>query len=70
MKMQVQIDIGFKNDIIGTDVKMGDKVVGKVIEYDKETGKAVIKITETETEWKLIAGETIGLTSRKNENSN
>jgi hypothetical protein len=33
------------DDVIGTEVKdTDDSIVGKVIEYDKETGKATLKI--------------------------
>ena len=47
------------DDVIGTAVKDGEDVVGKVIEYDKETGKATMKLKAAT--WKKIAGNT-GLT--------
>jgi hypothetical protein len=45
------------DNVIGTEVKDTDEsIVGKVIEYDKETGKATIKIKSVI--WKRIAGNT------------
>ena len=34
------------SNVIGVEVKLDDDVVGKVIEYNEETGNATIKINE------------------------
>lgn len=52
------------DDVIGTPVKDGENIVGKVIAYDKETGKATIRV-KSEV-WKKIAGDDKGLLKRIN----
>ena len=45
-----------EEQVVGTPVKEGTEIVGKVIEYNKETGKATIRIKSAV--WKKIAGKT------------
>jgi hypothetical protein len=53
------------DNVIGTPVKgYNDEIVGKVVEYDKETGKATIKIKAAI--WKQISCGDTGLLKRLN----
>jgi hypothetical protein len=57
VKITVNLAKGIDEPVIGTEVLGIDKkVVGKVIAYEKETGKATIRL-KSEV-WKYIAGET------------
>lgn len=61
-KKHVEITTTLPKDcegVIGIPVKSGENVVGEVVEYDKESGKATIKIDYTA--WEKIAGEDKGL---------
>lgn len=55
------------SNVIGVEVKLDDDVVGKVIEYNEETGNATIKINEEHSSpvWKKIAGDYVGLVSSR-----
>jgi hypothetical protein len=57
------------DDVIGTPVSNneGTEIVGKVVEYNKETGEATIKIKAAI--WKQIANGNKGLVSHGKDNS-
>ncbi|MDA3779467.1 MAG: hypothetical protein PF487_04470 [Bacteroidales bacterium] len=51
--------------VIGIEVTLNDDIVGEVIEYDRLTGRTIIKIT-SEPVWKTITGNDIGLVHKSN----
>jgi hypothetical protein len=64
MKMSVQLSKGFKTDMTGLEVKVDDKVVGEVLDYDSETGMANIKLDKEKCDaigFNPLAGRNIGL---------
>jgi hypothetical protein len=56
VKITVNLPEGIDKPVVGTLVKNNDETVGEVIAYDKETGKATIRLKSAE--WKKIAGNT------------
>lgn len=56
VRITTNLPKGIDEPMIGTLVNEGDVAVGKVIAYDKETGKATIRIKSAI--WKKIAGKT------------
>lgn len=71
MKMTVQLEKHLPN-LVGKNVNVKEKVVGKVTEYDTETGLASVEIDDdsySKIGWNPIAGH-IGISSRgKSEDS-
>jgi hypothetical protein len=47
MKLTSQLSPNMDN-VVGTDVKLGDIIVGKIIAYDKENGMATYQIDKQE----------------------
>ena len=72
MKMTVQLEKQLPN-LVGKNVNVKEKVVGKVTEYDTETGLAYVEIDDdsySKIDWNPIAGHHIGISSRgKSEDS-
>ena len=56
VRITTNLPKGIDEPVVGTLVSEGDITVGKVIAYDKETGKATIRIKSAV--WKKIAGKT------------
>jgi ribosomal protein S18 acetylase RimI-like enzyme len=57
------------NNVVNTDVKLGDNVIGKVVEYDINNGEAKIEIMaekSIEMVWKHLNDNNIGVSSRSN----
>lgn len=50
-------------NIIGKDVKTGEKIVGKVTEYDIETGLCAVEIT-SKIDLVTLIGDHIGISNR------
>jgi hypothetical protein len=69
IKVTVKLTPGYDN-AIGTPVYKFDEgikqKIGKIVEYDKQSGNAVVEISEQI--WKKIAGNNIGITSRSENN--
>ena len=66
MKMKVQLEKRLPN-LVGKNVNVKEKVVGKVTEYDMETGLATVEIDDnsySKIGWNPIAGHNIGISSR------
>jgi hypothetical protein len=64
MKMTVQLSKGFTNNMSGLEVKVDDKVVGEIIDYNSETGMATINLDEEKCnviKFNPLAGKNIGL---------
>ena len=61
VKITTNLPKGIDEPVVGTEVKNneGTETVGKVIAYDKETGKATIRLKSVI--WKEIAGDNKGL---------
>lgn len=72
MKMTVQLEKQLPN-LVGKNVNVKETVVGKVTEYDIETGLATVEIdgdSYSKIGWNPIAGNNIGISSRaKSEDS-
>ena len=72
MKMTVQLEKQLPN-LVGKNVNVKEAVVGKVTEYDIETGLATVEIDDdsySKIGWNPIAGHHIGISSRgKSEDS-
>jgi hypothetical protein len=72
MKMKVQLEKRLPN-LVGKNVNVKETVVGKVTEYDIETGIATVEIDDnsySKIGWNPIAGHNIGIISRaKSENN-
>ena len=72
MKMTVQLEKQLPN-IIGKNVNVKETVVGKVTEYDIETGLATVEIDDdsySKIGWNPIAGHNIGISSRAKSEEN
>ena len=66
MKMTVQLEKQLPN-LVGKNVNVIETVVGKVTEYDIETGLATVEIDDvsySKIGWSPIAGHNIGISSR------
>jgi hypothetical protein len=66
MKMTIQLEKQLPN-LIGTNVNVKETVVGKVTEYDNETGLATVEVDDdsySKIGWSPIAGHNIGISSR------
>jgi len=66
MKMTAQLEKHLPN-IVDKNVNMKETIVGKVTEYDMETGLATFEIDDdlcTNIEWNPFAGHDIGISSR------
>ena len=66
MKMKVQLEKHLPN-VVGKNVNVNETVVGKVTEYDIETGLATVDIDDdsySRIGWNLIAGHDIGISSK------
>lgn len=66
MKMTVQLEKQLPN-LVGKNVNVKETVVGKVMEYDIETGLATVEIDDvsySKIGWIPIAGHNIGISSR------
>lgn len=64
--MTVQLEKNLLN-LVGKNVNVKETVVGKVIEYDNETGLATVEIDDgsySKIGWNPIAGHNIGISSR------
>ncbi len=59
VKITTNLPKGIEDQVVGTEIRDGDDIVGKVIAYEKETGKATMKIKAVA--WKKVAGGDIGL---------
>ncbi len=72
MKMTVQLEKQLPN-LVGKNVNVKETVVGKVTEYDIETGLATVEIDDdsySKIGWNPMAGHHIGISSRvKSEDS-
>ena len=66
MKMTVKLEKNLPN-LVGKNVNVKETVVGKVTEYDIETGLATVEIDDdsySKIGWNPIAGHNIGINSR------
>jgi len=66
MKMKVQLEKQLPN-IIGKNVNIKETIVGKVIEYDVETGMTTIVIDDnsfSKIDWNPIVGHQVGISSK------
>ena len=66
MKMTVKLEKNLPN-LVGKNVNVKETVVGKVTEYDIETGLATVEIDDdsySKIGWNPIAGHHIGISSR------
>ena len=66
MKMTVQLEKQLPN-LVGKNVNVKETIVGKVTEYDIETGLATVEIDDdsySKIGWDPIAGHHIGISSR------
>jgi hypothetical protein len=66
MKMKVQLEKQLP-DLVGKNVNIKETVVGKVTEYDIETGMATVEIDDnsySKIVWNPIAGHNIEISSR------
>jgi len=66
MKMTIQLEKQLPI-LIGTNVNVKETVVGKVTEYDNETGLATVDVDDdsySKIGWSPIAGHNIGISSR------
>jgi hypothetical protein len=72
MKMTVQLEKQLVN-IVGKNVNVKETVVGKVTEYDMETGLATVEIDDdsySKIGWNPISGHNIGISSRDKSEEN
>lgn len=72
MKMKVQLEKQLPN-LVGKNVNVKETVVGKVTEYDIETGLATVEIDDNSYSiigWNPIAGHNIGIRSRAKSEEN
>ena len=72
MKMKVQLEKQLPN-LVGKDVNIKETVVGKITEYDVETGMATVEIDDnsySKIGWNPIAGHNIGIGSRTKSQDN
>jgi len=72
MKMKVQLEKQIPN-LIGKNVNVKETVVGKVTEYDNETGLATIEVdydSYSKIGWSPISGNCIGISSRNESENN
>lgn len=66
MKMKIQLEKQLPN-LVGKTVSVKETVVGKVTEYDIETGLSTIEIEDdlySKIGWNPIAGHHISISSR------
>lgn len=66
MKMKIQLEKQLVN-VVGKNVNVKETIVGKVTEYDKETGLTTVEIDDDsyyKIGWNPIAGNNIGISSR------
>ncbi len=60
-------------DLIGKKVNVKETIIGKIIEYDIETGMTTIEIDDnsySKINWNPIAGNNIGISSRTKSKEN
>lgn len=72
MKMKVQLEKQLSN-LVGKNVNVKENVVGKVTEYDIETGLTTVEIDDDsyfKIGWNPIAGHNIGISSRTKSEDN
>ncbi len=72
MKMTVQLEKQLPN-VIGKNVNAKETVVGKVTEYDMETGLVTVEVDDdsySKIGWNPIAGHNIGISSRAKSEEN
>lgn len=66
MKMKIQLEKQLVN-VVGKNVNVKETIVGKVTEYDKETGLTTVEIDDDsyyKIGWNPISGNNIGISSR------
>jgi hypothetical protein len=66
MKMKAQLGKQLPN-LVGKNVNIKEHVIGKIIEYDIESGLATIEIDDdlcSNIGWDSFAGHDIGISSR------
>ena len=66
MKMKAQLGKQLPN-LVGKNVNIKEHVIGKIIEYDIESGLATIEIDDdlcSNIDWDPFAGHDIGISSR------
>jgi hypothetical protein len=66
MKLKTQLGKQLSN-LVGKNVNIKETVIGKVTEYDMESGLATIEIDDdlcTNIGWNPIVGQNIGISSR------
>lgn len=64
--MKIQLEKQLVN-VVGKNVNVKETIVGKVTEYDKETGLTTVEIDDDsyyKIGWNPIAGNNIGISSR------
>ena len=72
MKMTVKLEKNLPN-LVGKNVNVKETVVGKVTEYDIETGLAIVEMDDdsySKIGWNPIAGHHIGISSRDKSEDN
>ena len=72
MKMKVQLEKQLP-DVVCKNENVKETVVGKVTEYDIETGMATVEIDDnsySKIGWNPIAGHNIGISSRAKSEDN
>ena len=72
MKITVQLEKKLPN-LVGKNVNVKETIVGKVTEYDMETGLATVEIDDdsySKIELNPIAGHNIGISSRAKSEDN
>lgn len=53
MKFETYLVSGM-NDVIGSPVNLNNNIIGKIIDYNKETGKSIIEIESDDISKKII----------------
>lgn len=72
MKIKVQLEKQLP-DLVGKNVNVKETVIGKIIEYNIETGMATVQIDDdsySKIGWNPIAGHNIGISSRAKSEDN
>lgn len=72
MKMTVKLEKNLPN-LVGKNVNVKETVVGKVTEYDIETGLATVEMDDdsySKIGWNPTAGHHIGISSRDKSEDN
>lgn len=63
MRIEFNLEKGLQN-VIGLPIKVKDNTLGKVIEYDPETGLTIADVEFNSIQYDPIVGSNIGISSR------